>query len=140
VQRIDNDWAQRIFFREHESIQSPSAELGISISACGVFSRVLLSTTTKIPQTAKGDFRGVYPRFQGAIRAIAARKGCTLAQLAVAWVLSRGNDIVPLVGARTIKHLEEALGGASVSLSSEDLAEIELAVPTRCRGWRTVSR
>jgi aryl-alcohol dehydrogenase-like predicted oxidoreductase len=106
----------------------------------GAMSRGLLSTTTKIPEAAKGDFRGVYPRFQGenfqknqrlidSLRAIAARKGCTLAQLAVAWVLSKGNDIVPLVGARTTKRLEEALGGASVSLSSDDLVEIERAVP-----------
>ena len=89
---------------------------------------------------SKGDFRSVYPRFQGenfqknqrlvdSLRAIATRKGCTLAQLAVAWVLSRGDDIVPLVGARTTKRLQEALGGTSVSLSSGDLVEIERAVP-----------
>jgi aryl-alcohol dehydrogenase-like predicted oxidoreductase len=123
-----------------DAIVPVTRELGISISAYGVFSRGLLSTTTKIPEAANGDFRGVYPRFQGenfqknqrlidSLRAIAARKGCTLAQLAVAWVLSRGNDIVPLVGARTTKRLEEALGGASVSLSSDDLVEIERAVP-----------
>jgi len=115
-------------------------ELGISISAYGVFSRGLLSTEAQIPEAAKGDFCSVYPRFQGenfqknqrlagSLRAIAARKGCTLAQLAVAWVLSRGDDIVPLVGARTTKRLQEALGGTSVLLSSGDHVEIERAVP-----------
>ena len=123
-----------------DAILPVTRELGISISAYGVFSRGLLSSVTKIPELAKGDFRGVYPRFQGenfvqnqrlieSLRALAVRKGCTLAQLAVAWVLSRGEDIVPLVGARTTKRLEEALGSASVSLSAADLVEIERAVP-----------
>jgi aryl-alcohol dehydrogenase-like predicted oxidoreductase len=123
-----------------DAILPVTRELGISISAYGVFSRGLLGTATKIPEIAKGDFRGAYPRFQGenfqrnqrlieSLRAIAARKGCTLAQLAVAWVLSKGDDIVPLVGARTTKRLEEALGGASVSLITADLVELERAVP-----------
>jgi aryl-alcohol dehydrogenase-like predicted oxidoreductase len=123
-----------------DAVLPVTRELGIGISAYGVFSRGLLSTVTKIPEVAKGDFRGAYPRFQGenfrrnqllleSLRAVGARKGCTLAQLAVAWVLCRGDDIVPLVGARTTKRLEEALGGASVSLSTADLVEIERVVP-----------
>jgi aryl-alcohol dehydrogenase-like predicted oxidoreductase len=123
-----------------DAILPVTRELGISISAYGVLSRGLLSTATKIPEVAKGDSRGSYPRFQGenfqknqclieSLRAIAARKGCTLAQLAVAWILSRGEDILPLVGARTTKRLEEALGGASISLNPNDLVELERTVP-----------
>jgi aryl-alcohol dehydrogenase-like predicted oxidoreductase len=115
-------------------------ELGISITAYGVLSRGLLSTTPKTPDASKGDFRGMYPRFRpdnirrnqeltDALRAIASRMNCTLPQLALAWVLSRGPDIIPLIGARTTERLNEALGGLNVSLSSDDLAEIDRVAP-----------
>jgi pyridoxine 4-dehydrogenase len=123
-----------------DAILPVTRELGISITAYGVLSRGLLSTTTKSPDSTKGDYRGAYPRFQHenfqrnqqlieSLRSIAASKGCSLAQLALAWVLSRGEDIVPLVGARTRERLTEALGGISVSLSADDLAELDKAVP-----------
>jgi len=123
-----------------DAILPVTRELGISVTAYGVLSRGLLSTTTKSPDSTKGDYRGAYPRFQHenfqrnqqlieSLRSIAARKGCSLAQLALAWVLSRGEDIVPLVGARTTERLTEALGGISVCLSADDLAELERAVP-----------
>ena len=84
--------------------------------------------------------RDMYPRFRPenmrenenlieSLRSIAARKNCTLAQLALAWVLSRGSDIIPLVGARTIERLNEALGAVTVALSSDDLAEIDRVSP-----------
>src|SRR5207247_266894 len=86
------------------------------------------------------DFRAHLPRFSGenreqnlrlvdALRTIAAEKGASVAQLAIAWVLSRGEDIVPLVGARRRDRLAEALGALDVRLSAEDLASIERAVP-----------
>ena len=123
-----------------DAILPVTRELGISVTAYGVLSRGLLSTTTKSPDSTKGDYRGAYPRFQHenfqrnqqlieSLRSIAARKGCSLAQLALAWVLSRGEDIIPLVGARTTERLTEALGGISVSFSADDLAELERAVP-----------
>ena len=123
-----------------ETILPVTRELGISITAYGVFSRGLLSTTTKVPDVSKGDYRALYPRFQGenyqrnlglieVLRSIAARKGCTLAQLALAWVLAQGNDIIPLVGARKTERLAEALGAVPVSLSANDLADIDRAVP-----------
>ena len=119
-----------------DAILPVTRELGISITAYGVFSRGLLSTSPKRPDASKGDFRGIYPRFQpenmrrnqtliDALRSIAVRKNCTLAQLALAWVLSRGTDIIPLVGARTIERLTEALGGAAITLSADDLAETD---------------
>ena len=123
-----------------DAILPVTRELGISITAYGVFSRGLLSATPKTPDVSKGDFRGMYPRFQpenmlrnqdliSALRAIASRINCTLPQLALAWVLSRGTDIIPLIGARTTERLAEALGGTTVHLSAEDLAEIDRVAP-----------
>jgi aryl-alcohol dehydrogenase-like predicted oxidoreductase len=123
-----------------DAILPVTRELGISITAYGVLSRGLLSTTPKTPDVSKGDFRGMYPRFKpenirrnqeltDALRAIARRKHCTLPQLALAWILSRGPDIIPLIGARTTERLNEALGGSSVSLSPDDLAEIDRVAP-----------
>jgi aryl-alcohol dehydrogenase-like predicted oxidoreductase len=63
------------------------------------------------------------------LRAVADAKGATVAQLAIAWVLSRGADIVPLVGARRRDRLQEALGALEVELTRDDLAAIESAVP-----------
>jgi len=60
---------------------------------------------------------------------VAAERGITTAQLAIAWVLSRGGDIVPLVGARRRNRLTEALGALDVTLSKSDLSAIEKAVP-----------
>jgi len=60
---------------------------------------------------------------------IAERKGATVAQTAIAWVLSRGTDIVPLIGARTRERLAESLGALEVTLDAADLAAIEEAVP-----------
>ncbi|MFJ3716458.1 aldo/keto reductase [Streptomyces sp. NPDC090057] len=116
-------------------------ELGIGITAYGVLSRGLISGHySRDRQLAAGDFRSFSPRFQGenlehnlnlveALREIADRKGVTVAQTAIAWVLSRGEDIVPLVGARTRDRLAESLGALDVTLDEADLAAIEKAVP-----------
>ncbi|MDO0927813.1 aldo/keto reductase [Streptomyces sp. TG1A-8] len=116
-------------------------ELGIGITAYGVLSRGLISGHfSPDRQLPANDFRAFSPRFQGenlrhnltlveALRAIAEHKGVTVAQIAVAWVLSRGEDIVPLVGARTRERLAESLGALEVTLDEADLAAIEEAVP-----------
>ncbi|MGW5324691.1 aldo/keto reductase [Streptomyces sp. NPDC004014] len=116
-------------------------ELGIAVTAYGVLSRGLISGHfTRDRQLAPGDFRSVSPRFQGenlqhnlnlveALRKIAEQKGVTVAQIAIAWVLSRGEDIVPLVGARTRERLTESLGALHVTLDEADLAAVEEAVP-----------
>ncbi|WP_309096185.1 aldo/keto reductase [Streptomyces sp.] len=116
-------------------------ELGIGVTAYGVLSRGLISGHfTADRQLGPGDFRAVSPRFQGdnlthnlglveALRKIAGQKGVTVAQIAIAWVLSRGEDIVPLVGARRRDRLTEALGALDVTLDEADLAAIEEAVP-----------
>jgi aryl-alcohol dehydrogenase-like predicted oxidoreductase len=64
-----------------------------------------------------------------ALRAIADAKGASVAQLAIAWALSRGDEIVPLVGARRRDRLEEALGALEIELTADDVAAIERAVP-----------
>jgi aryl-alcohol dehydrogenase-like predicted oxidoreductase len=116
-------------------------ELGIGVTAYGVLSRGLLSGHwSKQRETAPADFRSHAPRFQGenldrnlelveAIREIADERGASVAQVAIAWVLSRGDDVVPLVGARTRERLAESLGALELELSEEDLAAIERALP-----------
>jgi aryl-alcohol dehydrogenase-like predicted oxidoreductase len=116
-------------------------ELEIGITAYGVLSRGLISghyRADSVPQG--GDIRGRMPRFQGdnlshnlglveALRTVAEAKGVSVVQLAFAWVLSRGEDIVPLIGARRRDQLEEALAAVEVEFSADDLARIERAIP-----------
>lgn len=122
-----------------DGILATCRELGIGITAYGVLSRGLISGHwSKDRNTA--DFRSVSPRFQGdnldrnlglveALRAIATERGASVAQLAIAWVAAQGNDIVPLVGARRRERLAESLGALDVTLTADELARIELAVP-----------
>jgi len=116
-------------------------ELGIGVTAYGVLSRGLLSGHwTKERSADEKGFRARSPRFSGdnldrnlglveALRGIAEHKGVTVAQAAIGWVLSRGKDIVPLVGARKRDRLAEALGAVDVTFSAEELQRIEQAVP-----------
>ena len=114
-------------------------ELGIGVTAYGVLSRGLLSDPHRKPPVGQ-DFRAHFPRFQGenlqrnqvlvaALHRIAAEQGATPAQLAIAWVLSRGADIVPLVGARTRAQLDEAIGGLEITLGPAERDQIVRAVP-----------
>jgi aryl-alcohol dehydrogenase-like predicted oxidoreductase len=64
-----------------------------------------------------------------ALKRLAVERGITVSQLCIAWVMSRGEDIVPLIGSRTRKQLQEALGAAEISLTEEELKQIEEAVP-----------
>lgn len=124
-----------------EEILPTARELGIGVTAYGVLSRGLISGHfTRDRELAPGDFRGISPRFQGdnlrhnldlvdQLRKISEQKGVSVAQTAIAWVLSRGEDIVPLVGARRRDRLTEALGALDVTLEADDLAAIERAVP-----------
>jgi aryl-alcohol dehydrogenase-like predicted oxidoreductase len=116
-------------------------ELGVGITAYGVLSRGLISGHwTRDRETATNDFRSRSPRFSrenldrnldlaDALGAIAHDHGATAAQAAIAWVLNRGDDIVPLVGARRRDRLAEALGALELDLTDADLATIENAVP-----------
>ncbi|MGH3418468.1 MAG: aldo/keto reductase [Streptosporangiaceae bacterium] len=113
-------------------------ELGISVTAYGILSRGLLSSGTA--RLAPDDPRTRFPRFSGdnharnlelltALEAIAERHEVTAAQLAIAWVGSRGEDIIPLIGTKRRDRLAEALKALDLTLSADDLAAIEAAVP-----------
>lgn len=116
-------------------------ELGIAVTAYGVLSRGLLSGHwSKEHSESSQDFRVHLPRFSGenldrnlllveALRSIAQEQNATVAQVAIAWVLSQGGDIVPLIGARRRNRLDEALGALDLHLTDDELARIEAAVP-----------
>ena len=116
-------------------------ELGIGFVPYSPLGRGFLTGKIQNPQDlAKDDFRRTVPRFQGdnfqrnldlvkRVEEIAREKRCTPAQLALAWVLAQGNDIVPIPGTKRRKYLQENVGALDVSLSREDLERIEEAAP-----------
>ncbi|AET92118.1 aldo/keto reductase [Burkholderia sp. YI23] len=115
-------------------------ELGIAITAYGVLSRGLISGHWNKDAAQTGDWRASSPRFQqgnvernlalvDALRKIADAKRVSVAQIAIAWVLAQGEDIVPVVGARRRDRLTESLGALDVKLTNDELAAIEAAVP-----------
>src|SRR5436305_11550257 len=120
-----------------ETIFPTLRELGIGVTAYGVLSRGLLSGSKP---TAQGDYRAHLPRFTGenaernravveTLEALAAEKGVSPTQLAIAWVLAKGENIVPVIGARTRAQLNESLEALQVSLTLDDLVRIEGAIP-----------
>ncbi|HYZ16980.1 MAG TPA: aldo/keto reductase, partial [Candidatus Acidoferrum sp.] len=99
---------------------------------------------------ADGDFRATLPRFQGEnftrnqrlieqVEAVAKRLGATNGQVALAWVLAQGNEVVPIPGTRRIPYLEENVGAANVQLSDGDLAELNALAPPAGERYATVS-
>jgi aryl-alcohol dehydrogenase-like predicted oxidoreductase len=115
-------------------------ELGIGVTAYGIMSRGLLSASSA-RAISDGDPRVRFPRFQGenlqrnlglvaALEQIAGQRGVSTAQLAVAWVLSRGTDIIPLIGTKRRDRLAESLTALDLTLSQDELAAIEAAVPS----------
>jgi aryl-alcohol dehydrogenase-like predicted oxidoreductase len=116
-------------------------ELGIGVTAYGVLSRGLLGGHMRAGQSfSAGDFRARGPRFRqdnlernlalaDRLREVGGEHDATAAQVAIAWALAQGEDIVPLVGARTRERLAEALGALELELSPSDLQRIEAAVP-----------
>lgn len=114
-------------------------ELGIGVTAYGVLSRGLISESALEGGSISG-FRAHSPRFQGdnlnknldlvrALKAISDAKGCSVAQLAIAWVAQRGDDIVPLIGARKRVRLAEALGALDITLTPDELKRVDAAAP-----------
>jgi aryl-alcohol dehydrogenase-like predicted oxidoreductase len=116
-------------------------ELGIGFVAYSPLGRGFLTGRfTSADDLASDDWRRNNPRFQGdnfrknlviveRVRRVAARKGCTPAQLALAWVLAQGHEIVPIPGAKRRERLEENAAAADVHLTHEDLEEIDALVP-----------
>jgi aryl-alcohol dehydrogenase-like predicted oxidoreductase len=112
-------------------------ELGIGVTAYGVLSRGLLSGSKP---TGPRDFRAYLPRFSDenyaknqrlitVLNDVATKHGATASQVAIAWVLAKGDAIVPVIGARKRTQLAEAIGAVALKFSPSDLAEIESAIP-----------
>lgn len=120
-------------------------KLGIGVTAYGVLSRGLLSGSKP---AEKGDFRRFLPRYSGAnyeknaalvgeLARLAKERGVTQVQMAIAWVMTRGEDIVPVLGMRTVKQVEEALGALEIRLSGEECRLLEESLPSeRIAGTR----
>jgi aryl-alcohol dehydrogenase-like predicted oxidoreductase len=134
---VDLQIEYSLFTRGIEDAILPACrELGIGITAYGVLARGIFGGELSRAR----DARSAMPRFQGenlernlaladALRAVAAAKGATVGQIAIAWVLHQGDDIVPLIGSRRRPQLADALGALEIELDAADLAAIEAAVP-----------
>ena len=116
-------------------------ELGIGFVPYSPLGRGFLTGTAKpAEEYPEGDYRRGEPRLQGenfkqnmrivdAVRAIAAEKGATPGQIALAWLLHQGQDVVPIPGTKRRRYLEENLGAVEVALSDEDIARLDEAAP-----------
>jgi aryl-alcohol dehydrogenase-like predicted oxidoreductase len=126
---------------EEDGVFDTVRELGIGFVAYSPLGRGFLSGEIRsIDDLAENDFRRRNPRFQGEnfaknlelvdrVRQIAEEKGVTPSQLALAWVLHQGDDIVPIPGTKRVKYLEENAAAADITLTPEDLARIDEAAP-----------
>jgi aryl-alcohol dehydrogenase-like predicted oxidoreductase len=124
-------------------------ELGIGLVPFAPLGRGFLTgTVRRAEEYAEGDFRRGDPRYQGAnfdanmraasaVRDLAKRKGSTPAQVALAWLLNKGDDVVPIPGTRRRQYLEENLGAVDVRLTREEMALLDAALaPERVSGPR----
>jgi aryl-alcohol dehydrogenase-like predicted oxidoreductase len=126
---------------ETNGVLAACRELGIGFVAYSPLGRGFLTGAIQKPSDmAADDWRHTNPRFQGPaleanlqlaahVKALASQKGCTPAQLALAWVLAQGDDVVPIPGTKRVKYLEDNLGAANVSLTRAELDEIDRRFP-----------
>jgi aryl-alcohol dehydrogenase-like predicted oxidoreductase len=150
-----------LWSRDSETDILPTVrELGIGYVAYSPLGRGFLTGQIKSPDDfPDDDFRKFHPRFQGEnfaknielvreVGAMAREKGCTTAQLALAWVLAQGEDIVPIPGTKHVRYLDENVGALEVRLTSGDLARLDEILPPGAaageryheRGMETVNR
>lgn len=116
-------------------------DLGVSLVAYSPLGRGMLTgAIAKADDLAEGDFRRMNPRFQGAnmdanqhlvdkVRALAAAKGCKPGQVALAWLLAQGSNILPIPGTKRIAYLEDNVGAAAIALSADEAAQLNAALP-----------
>jgi aryl-alcohol dehydrogenase-like predicted oxidoreductase len=150
-----------LWSRDAEAEVLPTVrELGIGYVAYSPLGRGFLTGQFKSPDDfPEGDFRKNHPRFQGEnfekniqlvreVEAMAEEKGCTAAQLALAWVLAQGEDVVPIPGTKHVKYLDQNIGALKVQLSDADLKRLDEILPPgaaageryAARGMETVNR
>ncbi|MGE5564117.1 MAG: aldo/keto reductase [Bacillota bacterium] len=131
-----------LWSRDAEAEVLPTVrELGIGYVAYSPLGRGFLTGQFKSPEDfPEGDFRKNHPRFQGEnfqknldlvkeVEAMAAEKGCTTAQLALAWVLAQGEDIVPIPGTKHVKYLDQNIGALDIELTEADLKRLDAILP-----------
>jgi aryl-alcohol dehydrogenase-like predicted oxidoreductase len=140
ITALQSEWSLWTRDPEDGSIET-CRELGIGFVAYSPLGRGFLSGGIRsVDDLDPGDFRKNHPRFQGEnfqrnldlvaeVDQIASEKGATPGQLALAWVLARGEDVVPIPGTTRVAHLEENVGALAVELTEEDLERLEAAFP-----------
>jgi aryl-alcohol dehydrogenase-like predicted oxidoreductase len=129
-----------LYRKEAEEILPLTRQLGITYVPYSPLGRSLLTATVNKAEDVASDRRADHPRFKGdnlarnrqlvnAIEAMAKKKGCTPAQVALAWLLAQGPDIVPIPGTKRKERLEENLHAIDVKLSPAEVAELSVAFP-----------
>ena len=150
-----------LWSRDAEAEVLPTVrELGIGYVAYSPLGRGFLSGRFQSPDDfPEDDFRKFHPRFQGEnfeknirlvreVEAMAHKKGCTTAQLALAWVLAQGEDVIPIPGTKHVRYLDENIGALEVHLTEDDLRRLDEILPPGAaagqryheRGMETVNR
>jgi aryl-alcohol dehydrogenase-like predicted oxidoreductase len=140
VQVEYNPWQLDIENETGTHLLAACRELGVTVFAYSPLGRGLLTGQLRSPDDfAEDDFRRAIPRFSKEnfpknlvlveqFRTLAAKKGCTLGQLTLAWLMAQGEEIVPIPGTKKIKYLEENLGALDVTLTEDEVAEIRAHV------------
>ena len=137
ISALQSEWS--LWTRDLESeVLAVARESGVGIVPYSPLGRGFLTGALKSPDefSDAGDMRATMPRFQGEnfdtnmqiverVRSLAAQKDCTVGQIALAWVMAQGDDVVPIPGTKRRTYLDENVGAASVSLSSADLATLD---------------
>jgi len=141
ITALQSEWSLWTRDVEENDVLATVRELGIGFVAYSPIGRGFLSGEIRsVDDLAPDDFRRNNPRFQGEnltknlelvdkVREIAAEKGVTATQLALAWVLAQGEDVVPIPGTKRVRYLEENTAAADVELDKEDLQRLDEVVP-----------
>jgi hypothetical protein len=141
ITALQTEWSLWTRDPETNDVLKTVRELGIGFVPYSPLGRGFLTGAfTSIDDLSENDSRRTHPRFKGenfahnfkiveAVKSIAEQKGATAAQLALAWVLAQGNDVVPIPGTRKVARLEENLGALDLVLSEADLAALNSAAP-----------
>jgi aryl-alcohol dehydrogenase-like predicted oxidoreductase len=141
IAALQSEWSLWTRDLETSGVVGVARELGVGIVPFSPLGRGFLTGAITSPADfGDDDFRRNHPRFQGeafaanlrlvdAVRELAAEKGATAGQLALAWVLAQGDDVVPIPGTKRRAYLEENAGAADIELTADDLARLAAIAP-----------